>query len=109
MTFEEVHAVAQGRIWSGEDALEHGLVDELGGLQTAIRAALDLAGADPNGRARLVVIPKPKSWLQKLRERDERAVVLVDRLRVEIERILDGEAVSGPERVLEMPFIPVVN
>jgi protease-4 len=109
MTFEEVHAVAQGRIWSGEDALEHGLVDELGGLQTAIRAALDLAGADPDGRARLVVIPKPKSWLQKLRERDERAVVLVDRLRVEIERILDGEAVSGPERVLEMAFIPVVN
>ncbi len=109
MTFDEVHAVAQGRIWAGEDALEHGLVDELGGLETAVRAALELAGADPEGRARLVVIPKPKSWLQKLRRRDERAALLVDRLRVEIERILDGGGVVGPERVLEMPFIPVVN
>ena len=109
MTFEEVDAVAQGRIWAGEDALEHGLVDELGGLQTAIRGALELAGADPDGRARLVVIPKPKSWLQKLRERDETAAVLVERLRVEMERFLDGDVVRGPERVLEMPFIPVVH
>jgi len=109
MTFDEVHAVAQGRIWSGEDALEIGLVDELGGLQTAVRAALEMAGDDPDGRANLVVLPKPKSWLQKLRDRDERAVVLVDRLRVEIERILDGGGPPGPERVLEMPFIPSVR
>ena len=109
MTFDEVHAVAQGRIWAGEDALEHGLVDELGGLQTAIRAALDLAGKDPDGRARLVMIPRPRGWLQRLRDRDDRAVVLVDRLRGEIERILAGAGAPGPERVLEMPFIPVVQ
>jgi hypothetical protein len=55
------------------------------------------------------VIPKPKSCLQKLRGRDKRAALLVDRLRIEIERILDGSGIIGPERVLEMPFIPVVN
>ena len=39
---DEVEAVAQGRVWSGQDAVEQGLVDELGGLRAAIeRAELD--------------------------------------------------------------------
>lgn len=108
MTFDEVHAVAQGRIWAGEDALEIGLVDELGGLRAAVRGALELAGEDPDSRASLMVLPRPKNWLQKLRDRDQRGVRLVDRLRVEIERILDDGGAPGPERVLEMPFIPIV-
>ena len=36
--------MAQGRIWSGQAALKHGLVDELGGLQTALRLAKEEAG-----------------------------------------------------------------
>ncbi|GLB48987.1 signal peptide peptidase SppA [Neptunitalea lumnitzerae] len=38
MTFEEVDAVARGRVWSGTDALDKGLVDELGGLNATIEA-----------------------------------------------------------------------
>lgn len=44
MTTEEVNLVAQGRVWSGEDAYEHGLVDKLGDLDDAIAAAAKLAG-----------------------------------------------------------------
>jgi protease-4 len=109
MTFDEVHAIAQGRIWAGEDARSRGLVDELGGLDTAIRAALDLAGKDPDGRARLVVIPEPKSWFEKLRDRDDTAALLTGALRAEIERIVLGDRPYAPERVLEMPFVPVVH
>ena len=36
LTVEAVDAVARGRVWTGADAKEHGLVDELGGLRTAI-------------------------------------------------------------------------
>ncbi|MEM1412618.1 MAG: signal peptide peptidase SppA [Pseudomonadota bacterium] len=43
MTLEEVDAVAQGRVWSGEDAYELGLVDSLGDLNDAIAAAAELA------------------------------------------------------------------
>ena len=43
MTVEEVDAIGQGRVWTGADALEHGLVDELGGLDDAIAAAAELA------------------------------------------------------------------
>ncbi|WP_299107921.1 signal peptide peptidase SppA [uncultured Tenacibaculum sp.] len=43
MTFEQVNEIAQGRVWSGTEAIANGLVDELGGLETAIMAAADLA------------------------------------------------------------------
>ena len=45
MTPEALHAVAQGRVWTGEAALEQGLVDSLGGLEDAIAKAIELAGA----------------------------------------------------------------
>ncbi|MEP0202432.1 MAG: signal peptide peptidase SppA [Halioglobus sp.] len=44
MTFEQVDAIAQGRVWGAEDALENGLVDALGGLDDAVEAAAQLAG-----------------------------------------------------------------
>ena len=37
MSQADVHEIAKGRIWTGEDAKERGLVDELGGLKTAMR------------------------------------------------------------------------
>ena len=39
---DAVDAVAQGRVWTGSDALEHGLIDELGGLEDAIAYAAEL-------------------------------------------------------------------
>lgn len=44
-TWDEIHEVAKGRIWTGADARERGLVDELGGLETAIRLVRDRVGA----------------------------------------------------------------
>lgn len=46
MSYDEVHAVAQGRVWTGAKAQELGLVDELGDLEQAIAAAATLAGVD---------------------------------------------------------------
>ncbi|MEM7358258.1 MAG: signal peptide peptidase SppA [Pseudomonadota bacterium] len=46
MTTEEVNKVAQGRVWSGTDAFDHGLVDKLGDLGGAIKAAAELAELD---------------------------------------------------------------
>ncbi len=43
MTFEEVDAVAQGRVWTGKEAIDKGLVDELGGLNDAIEYAAEQA------------------------------------------------------------------
>ena len=46
MRYEEVHAVAKGRIWSGEKALQLGLVDKIGGLEDALTSASKLAEID---------------------------------------------------------------
>ncbi|MEM9546670.1 MAG: signal peptide peptidase SppA [Bacteroidota bacterium] len=46
MTVEEVHEVAQGRVWTGEKAKELGLVDEIGGIEDAIRIAAASANID---------------------------------------------------------------
>ena len=46
MTYDQVDAIAQGRVWTGKEALEIGLVDELGSLDDAITAAAELAELD---------------------------------------------------------------
>jgi len=57
LTVEAVDAIARGRVWTGADALERGLVDELGGLRTAITRAKVLAGLEPDDVVRLVSYP----------------------------------------------------
>jgi len=43
MTFEQANELAQGRVWTGRQAMENGLVDELGSLEDALSVAADLA------------------------------------------------------------------
>jgi protease-4 len=59
-----LNRLAEGRVWPGILAKEHGLVDELGGLQQAIDKAAELAGIEDNYT--LVYWPKYKVWLTEL-------------------------------------------
>ena len=63
MTYEEVDEIAQGRVWSGEDALELGLVDEMGGLNQAIEAAAELAELED---FRTIGYPKMKDPFEQI-------------------------------------------
>jgi len=83
-TTDQVHQVAQGRVWTGAKALELGLVDELGGLKQAVESAAELAELDvydveevrrpldfreqllqeiANGQVSALVSFVPKNWL----------------------------------------------
>lgn len=62
MEEEQVEAIARGRVWTGEQALAHGLVDALGDLQVAAARARELAGLDPDRYAPLVDVAIPKSY-----------------------------------------------
>lgn len=64
----DVDSVARGRVWSGRQALERRLVDEIGDMQRAIELAQELAGLEAGTRARVVHYPKPVGLLQALRE-----------------------------------------
>ena len=66
MTPEQIDAVAQGRVWTGRQAREHGLVDELGGLESAVRIAKERAKLDPKRDVDLVVYPPKRSILDIL-------------------------------------------
>jgi protease-4 len=65
MTRDEVDAVAQGRVWTGEQALERGLVDQLGGYDEAIAAAAERAGLE-EGDYTVEVFEKPLSEIEQL-------------------------------------------
>lgn len=49
MRLEELEPLARGRVWTGADAADRGLVDEIGGLSHAIDVACDLAGIERDG------------------------------------------------------------
>ena len=49
MEVSAVDAVAQGQVWTGADALEHGLIDELGNFDDAVRIAAEMAGVSDYG------------------------------------------------------------
>lgn len=57
LSVEAVDTVARGRVWTGADAIDRGLVDELGGLRTAVRRAKEHAGLDPDADVELVALP----------------------------------------------------
>lgn len=65
MTPEKVDSVAQGRVWSGADALKIGLADERGGILSAINAAAAMASLEGY---RIVEYPVRKSQIEKLME-----------------------------------------
>lgn len=66
MSPEAVDAVGGGRVWTGEQALERGLVDEIGGLAAALAKARELASLPDDARA--VIIEPGGSWLPPKRK-----------------------------------------
>src|SRR5262249_26821992 len=66
MTRKELLDLAGGRIWTGRQAKENGLVDELGTLQDAIAAAAKLGGLPADKEPDLLLLPKSKGFLEDL-------------------------------------------
>ncbi|MDE1153211.1 MAG: signal peptide peptidase SppA [Micavibrio sp.] len=64
MTHDEVEAIAEGRVWSGEQAKDRKLVDELGGLDRAVEVARETAKLDPKADIPLVEYPARKTTLE---------------------------------------------
>jgi protease-4 len=63
-TPERIDAVAQGRVWTGKQAKDLGLVDELGGMERALQIAKERAKIAANTEVELVVYPPKKSILE---------------------------------------------
>ena len=61
--------IAKGRIWSGEDAKVLGLVDELGGFDTALNLAKKAANIAEKEDVKIVVFPRQKTLFESIMER----------------------------------------
>jgi protease-4 len=68
MDWEDVNQVAQGRVWTGERALQYGLIDTLGGLPEALAVAKEKANIDADAPTRWLVYPQPKGLLESVFE-----------------------------------------
>ena len=68
-SFDDIDEIAQGRVWTGKQAKALGLVDELGGLDTALSIAKEQAGFAADDKVNLIVLPRQKPFLEELMER----------------------------------------
>jgi len=59
MKYEDVDRIGQGRVWPGVDGKQNGLVDELGGLETALVLAKQSAGIARDAAVKIVELPQP--------------------------------------------------
>ena len=111
MKKESVHEIAQGRVWSGQAALKLGLVDELGGLEAAVKHAAKMAKVENDYR---VIGPDReqdtlREILKNIGQGKSRKLtkagpvdVLTDRFKAELERL---SALNDPQGVYaRLPF-----
>lgn len=111
---EDVDAVGRGRVWTGAQAAERGLVDALGGLRTAVERGKELAGIDPEADVALQPYPPPRSLAEQLaqalggsvRLRSELPLPLPERWR-ELAHTLASVPTGTP--VLLPPGLPEVH
>lgn len=103
MSEAEIDALAQGRVWTGADAKQRGLVDQLGGLNDALDVAKRRAGIGRDEEVALVILPERKSLLDLvLQNRDEDAL---SQLPGELRALLRlGRALQGGAILARLPF-----
>ncbi len=65
-TDEEINTIGQGRVWTGTQAKQNGLIDEFGGLEKAIEIAKNLAGIDGNNDVRRIAYPEARPFLESI-------------------------------------------
>jgi protease-4 len=63
---EEIAPLAEGRVWLGSQAIENGLVDEIGGIDAALAALKKKAGIDESDKLKVYVYPGRKSFFEML-------------------------------------------
>lgn len=94
MSRDQVDAVGRGRVFTGEQALERGLVDELGGFLEALDKAKELAGIDSDSDVELVYYPRLPTVVERLMDRE---IAGVDARMERVKALVDGRlGVGGP-------------
>jgi protease-4 len=78
---QSIDSVGQGRVWTGAQAKDRGLVDDFGGLDKAIEVAKDLAKIPRDKGVERVILPYPQTFLQQLLSGDNSSNTKVEQQR----------------------------
>jgi protease IV len=115
MTVDNVDSIAQGRVWTGTDAIKIGLVDELGGLDRAIASAATMAKVKDY---KVVTYPEPEDKFNMLLRKfhnNGASVLTKEAIKAELgadyqwyERLQELRGMNG-KVMMAMPFVPKVN
>lgn len=98
MTKEDVHQVAEGRVWTGAQAKELGLVDELGGVAKALEIIRDEIDASPDDPLEIRRFPAPKPpW--------EEALDLIESPLITLNTLADWIAMADPSTLSAPPIL----
>ncbi len=100
----EIEAVAQGRVWSGREALDGGLVDALGGLEAAVRIARERARIPVGQDVQLVVLPETQGFFEAFMERQDEDVQLRALGREGASLLRWGAALAERGPIARLPF-----
>jgi protease-4 len=105
---DKVLEIAKGRIWSGADAKNLGLVDELGGYDVALKLVKKAIGVPEGDDVNLAVYPRPKKWYETLVQQnpadnsdEEAAAVALARILQDVQpvaRELNAVGITRKER-----------
>jgi protease-4 len=111
-TYEQVDEIAQGRVWLGSQAVDRGLVDKLGGLDTAIELVRVKAKLPSTDKIALVPYPPRRSLFDVLMNYSDESTIAEAKLDAALSRIPGGRWIrclmdGGPLAV--MPYFVVVS
>jgi protease-4 len=104
MSRDEVDAIGRGRVFTGAQAIEKGLVDVLGGLDEALAEAKKLADISPEASVQLVELPRKLPWWQQLAQRRNADRVALEGRIEELERWLATGTIETPGAVWMPPI-----
>jgi len=110
-----VDSVGQGRVWTGFQGKERGLVDEFGGLDRAVEVAKDLAKIPKDKGVQRVILPYPRTFLQellsqgdeshvKMKQQEAVMAALPDDARRAVRYMALLDRMKSGESMLLMPF-----
>ncbi|WP_407690836.1 S49 family peptidase [Rubrobacter tropicus] len=95
----DLEGLVGGRVWSGAEALERGLVDDVGGFRGAFRKACELGGIEEGKTDVLARIPVPRSGRPAPKNPADVLGEVVETLRREVLEFSGGVWAMGPYRI----------
>jgi len=106
LTRDQAHAVAQGRVWTGRQGIEHGLVDGLGGLDRAVESAKWMMGLQPEDKVGLVSFSEPLSFLERILVKSLRDSGIMANM---MQQLMPMELVVGDNALALSPVSALLN